>query len=246
MADRNVKASKTARNKPQPAILAQPEVSEAAAEFTAPEALVAPCETEAAPVEVAVLEAVAPVEVEVQIIPAPVEATAPVTNPPVQKGSMTMNEQINQTIEQNKAAAQDAANRVQAAFGDINERSKTAMEKSARLMEEMTEIARGNVEALVASSKVAARGAETLTQEAADFSRRSFEASSNAMKSFAEVKSPTDFFRLQSEFARAQFDAMVAETSKVSERMIKLAGEVAEPITSRYTVAAERVKTIAL
>jgi hypothetical protein len=32
----------------------------------------------------------------------------------------------------------------------------------------------------------------------------------------------------------------------MSEAMIKLAGEVAQPITSRYTVAAERVKTIAL
>jgi phasin family protein len=246
MADRNVKASKTARNKPQPAILAQPEV--AAAEpvaFTAPEALVAPCETEAAPVEVAVIEAAAPVEVEIEITPAPVEAAAPVINQAVQKGT-TMNEQINQTIEQNKAATQEAANRVQAAFGDINERSKTAMEKSAKMMEEMTDLARGNVEALVASSKVAARGAETLTQEAADFNRRSFEATSNALKSFSEVKSPTDFFRLQSEFARGQFDAMVAETSKMSEAMIKLSGEIAEPITSRYSVAAERVKTLAI
>ena len=169
---------------------------------------------------------------------------APITNQTIAKESK-MNEQINQTIEQNKAAAQDAANRFQSAFGDINERSKTAMEKGAKVLEEMTDLARGNVEALVASSKVAARGAETLTQDAADFQRRSFEATSNALKGFAEVKSPTDFFRLQSEFARAQFDSVVAETSKLSEAVIKLAGDVAEPITSRYSVAAERVKTLA-
>ena len=59
------------------------------------------------------------------------------------------------------------------------------------------------------------------------------------------MKSPTDFFRLQSDFARSAFDSLVAETSKMSEQMIKLAGEVAEPITSRYSVAAERVKNIA-
>jgi phasin family protein len=135
--------------------------------------------------------------------------------------------------------------RTQAAFGDINNRAKTAIEKSQKIVEEMTEFTKGNVEAIVASSKVAARGVETLSQEAAEFGRRSFEDASATVKSFAEVKSPTDFFRLQSEFARAQFDAMVSESSKMSEAMIKLSGEVFEPITSRYSVAAERVKNIA-
>ena len=153
-----------------------------------------------------------------------------------------MNKQINDTIELNR----EAADRFQAAFGDVNERAKAAVEKSARIVEEMTDFTRGNVEAIVASSKVAAKGVETLSQEAADFGRRSFEEASATLKSFAEVKSPTDFFRLQSEFARAQFDALVAESSKVSEAVIKLAGEVAEPLTSRYSVAADRVKAIAL
>jgi phasin family protein len=162
------------------------------------------------------------------------------------KGTSIMNKQINDTIEMNREAGKVAAEKFQAAFGDVNERAKTAMEKSGRLMEEMTDLGRGNVEALVASSKIAARGVETLSQDVAEFGRRSFEEASANLKSFAEVKSPTDFFRMQSEFARAQFDAMIAESSKMSEAMIKLAGEVAEPITNRYTVAAERVKTIAL
>ena len=153
-----------------------------------------------------------------------------------------MNKQINDTIELNR----EAADRFQTAFGDVNERAKAAVEKSARLVEEMTDLTRGNVEAIVASSKVAAKGVETLSQEAADFGRRSFEEASATLKSFAEVKSPTDFFRLQSEFARAQFDALVAESSKVSEAVIKLAGDVAEPLTSRYSVAAERAKALAL
>ena len=157
-----------------------------------------------------------------------------------------MNAQINETIENTTEAGRVAADRFQAAFGDVNKRAKSGMEKSAKMMEEMTELTRGNVEALVASSKVTARGVESLTQEVADFGRRSFEGASATLKSFTEVKSPTDFFRLQSDFARAQFDAMVAESSKLSETMIKLAGEVAQPITNRYTVAAERVKTLAM
>lgn len=131
------------------------------------------------------------------------------------------------------------------AFGDVNERAKVAMEKSAKIVEEFADLTRGNVEAIVASSKVAAKGVETLSQEAAEFGRKSFEDASAAFKSFAEVKSATDFFKLQSDFARSAFDAAVAESAKVSEAVLKIAGDVAEPITSRYSVAAERVKTLA-
>ena len=149
------------------------------------------------------------------------------------------------TIEMQNETTQIINDRAQAVFGDINERAKQTVERSSRMVEEMTDLTRGNVEAIVASSKVAARGLETLGQEVAEFSRRSFEEASAAVKNLAEVRSAPDFFRLQTEFARTAFDSIVAESSKMSEAMIKLAGEVAEPITSRYSVAAERVKNIA-
>ena len=150
-----------------------------------------------------------------------------------------------QNIDQAQQAQKAATDRFQAVVGDVNERAKVAIEKSAKIVEELTDLTKGNVDALVASSKVAARGAEELSREVADYGRRSFEDASNALKSFAEVRNPTDFFKLQSDFARSAFDSLVAESSKMSEAMIRLAGEVAEPITSRYSVAAERVKNIA-
>ncbi|HEX8644782.1 MAG TPA: phasin family protein [Allosphingosinicella sp.] len=150
---------------------------------------------------------------------------------------------INQGTQTMKKEANQAADRIQAVFGDVNERARTAVERNSRLAEEMTELAKGNVEALVASTKVAAKGVETIGQEVAEMSRKSFEDASAALKGFADVKSPTDLFRLQSDFARSQFDMIVAESSKLSETMLKLAGQVAEPITGRYSVAAERVRS---
>ena len=140
---------------------------------------------------------------------------------------------------------QIAAEQFRAAFGDVSERAKAATEKSAKIVEELADLTRGNVEAFVASSKIAAKGVETMSQDAAEYSRKSFEDASAALKSFAEVKSATDFFKLQGDFARSAFDAAVAESARVSETVLKLAGEVAEPINSRYSVAAERVKTLA-
>jgi phasin family protein len=159
----------------------------------------------------------------------------------IKTGVKTMNKQTQKAADAGFAAAEQ----IKTVVSQANDRAKTAMEKSAKVIEELAELGRGNVEAIVASSKVAAKGAETLSQDAANFSRKSFEDASAAFKSFAEVKSATDLFKLQGDFARSAFDAAVAQSARVSENMLKLAGDVAEPLTSRYTVAAERVKTLA-
>jgi phasin family protein len=160
----------------------------------------------------------------------------------IETGVKTM---ANTTTRKTAETGQIAAEQFRAAFGDINERAKAATEKSAKIVEQLADLTRGNVEAIVASSKIAAKGVETMSQDAAEYSRKSFEEASAVLKSFAEVKSATDFFKLQGDYARSAFDAAVAESARVSETVLKLAGEVAEPINSRYTVAAERVKTVA-
>ncbi len=156
-----------------------------------------------------------------------------------------MNKQTKEAADRATETTRMAADQFQTVIGDVNERAKASMERSQRMIEEMNDFARGNVEAMVASTKVAARGVETLGQEVAEYSRKSFEEASAALRGFAEVKSPTDFFRMQGDYARTAFDSMVAESARMSETVLKLAGEAAEPITSRYSVAAERAKSMA-
>ena len=159
----------------------------------------------------------------------------------IKTGAKTMNTQTKKAAQ----TAQIASDQFKTVIGDVNARAQTAMEKNAKIVEELAELTRGNVDAFVASSKVAAKAVETISQNAANFSRKSFENATSAFKSFSEVKSATDFFKLQGDFARSSFDSAVAESARVSETMLKLAGDVAEPLTSRYTVAADRVKTLA-
>ena len=160
-------------------------------------------------------------------------------------GTMTEGSEQMATTAETLGGTASTAEPFQAAFGDLNGRAKAAMEKGTKLMEELTELTKGNVEALVASSKIAARGLESLGQEAADYGRRSFEEASSTMKSIAEVRSPVDLLKLQSDYVRSAFDGWVAKSSKASETMVKLAGEIAEPITSQYSTAAARVKSVA-
>jgi len=153
-----------------------------------------------------------------------------------------INDTLNEGTRTMKNETKQIADRAQAVFGDMNQRARTQIERNSRIAEELTELQKGNMEAMVASTKVAAKGLETIGQEVAEYSRKSFEDASAALKGFAEVKSATDFFRLQSDFARTQFDSLVAESSRLSETMLKLAGDVAQPLTNRASVAADKVK----
>ena len=132
-----------------------------------------------------------------------------------------------------------------AMFGDINERTKAAMEKSGKMVEEMTDFAKGNVEAVVESTRIAAKGAEDILKYTAEYGRSTIETANSTVKKFASVKSPTEFFQLQSEFTKSMLDSMVAESSKFTEGYLKLMGEAAQPLSNRFAVAAEKVKTAA-
>jgi len=134
----------------------------------------------------------------------------------------------------------------QAAFSDFSNRFKSAFEKSTKLNEELVDFAKGNVEAVIASARVAAKAGELLGQEAAEYGKKNFESATTAFKSFATVKSPTELFQLQSEFAKASFDSAVAEASRVSEALMKVAGEIAQPLSNRYALAAEKIKSAAI
>ena len=150
---------------------------------------------------------------------------------------------------QTKKAAETglvAADQIKTVFGDVNERAKTAMEKSAKIVEELAELTRGNVEAIVASSKVAAKGVETMSQDAAEYQPQELRG---RLGGFQELRGSQvgDRFLQASGRLRPQRVRQRGrrERPRVSETVLKLAGDVAEPITSRYTVAAERVKTLA-
>jgi phasin family protein len=169
--------------------------------------------------------------------------TQPVVTPaePTTKGP-TMTDTVNNTA---KTFAEDAQARATQFFGDVNARTKAAVERSTKLAEEMNEFNKGNIEALVESGRVAAKAAETLGQQAAEAARKNFEQTTAVLKSFASAKTPTEFFQLQSDFARTAFDQMIAETSKNSETLLKVAGDVFQPLSNRFAVAADKFKAAA-
>ena len=116
--------------------------------------------------------------------------------------------------------------------------------KGQKVAEELADLARANVEAVVEAGRVAGQGARSIGQNVVASSRDGVEQAADAIRALAEAKSPTEYLQLQSDFARQSFDRAVAETSKLTESLVKLAGEAFQPLSNRATANAERFNTL--
>jgi phasin family protein len=133
-----------------------------------------------------------------------------------------------------------SADKLQSLFGDVSVKGQDAVKKSQAFAEQLTEAAKANIEAVVESSKIATAGARDLGTEIVATTKSGVEHAQNAIKSLTQVKSPTEFFQLQSDLMRASFDRMVADGSKLTEQMVKLTGEAVQPLSNRASVNAEK------
>ncbi len=186
-----------------------------------------------------------PVVVAAKVVPTPtpIKTTESVKASLIAKGKINMNDTVTKVQETAQKFTADATARATEVFGDVSARAKTAMEKGSKGLEEMVEFSKGNLEAVVASGRVAAKGAQDIAKYSAEYGRKSIEDANATAKKFAAVKSPTEFFALQSEVAKSNLDAMVGEASKFAEGYMKLIGEIVQPMQNRYAVAVEKVKT---
>ena len=136
------------------------------------------------------------------------------------------------------------SDKFQGLFADAGARGQDLVTKSRHATEEMTELAKANVEAIAEAARIAAAGTKSIGQDVIASSRTGFEHASEAIKTLADAKSPTEYFQLQSELMRSSFDRMVSESSKLTEQVVKLAGEAIQPISNRASVNAERVNEL--
>jgi len=130
-------------------------------------------------------------------------------------------------------------------INDATDHAKGTMEKGAKMFEDMSAFSKGNIEAMVESSKIAAKGAEEIAKYSADYARSAVEKANESARHLAAVKSPTELFKLQGDMAKEAMDSMMAETAKFTENYMKLLGQIVQPISNRFAVAAEKLKIAA-
>lgn len=137
----------------------------------------------------------------------------------------------------------DAMAQSKATFETAVEKSQEMMTGAVKSMTELSEFTQGNVEALMASAKAATSAVETIANVVVEHGKKNFEETTVAMKAMAAAKSPSELYQLQNDFAKARFDHAVAVWSTMSETMLKVAGEVTQPMSSRMALAGEHMKS---
>jgi phasin family protein len=186
------------------------------------------------------------VKLEAVVKKAPVRRTVRKIRTAARKRAAAANER-NETVTKNAFNGFDAIPAFapfQSIFADANERSQELVKRSQKVAEELADLARANVEAIVEAGRVAAEGAKSIGQEVVATSRDGVEQAADAIRSLAEAKSPTEYLQLQGELARASFDRAVAESSRLTESLVKLAGEAFQPLSNRASANAERFNTL--
>lgn len=144
-----------------------------------------------------------------------------------------------------KTTSTDFLASIQSAFAEMQGKAKTAYDKGTAAFGDANDFAKGNVEAVVESSKILASGLQEMGSSLVTESRSAFDTMTAEVKELAAVKSPTEFFALQSKLARKNFDAAVAQASKNTEAMLKLVNDVVTPISGRVTLAVEKASKAA-
>ncbi|WP_374408148.1 phasin family protein [Pelagerythrobacter sp.] len=144
-----------------------------------------------------------------------------------------------------KTATTDYAAQMKDGLAELQARAKTAYDKGTEYAAEARDFSQGNLDAMVESGKIFAAGMQDMAKGAMDNGKGAMETMTTDAKDFAAVKSPTDFVELQGKIASRNFDAAVAQMSKATEAWVKLAGDVAAPLSSRMSLAMDRVRKAA-
>lgn len=183
----------------------------------------------------------------VAVLAKPARKVAPKLAKPVSKPVPTLLTRLKDTTMATtvKKTTEDFSSKIQGAMKDAQDRAKTAFEKSQAALGDANEFSKGNLEALVETGKVLASGIQTMGKSYVEEVKSAFTTMQSDAKELTSVKSPKEFVELQSKLARKYFDGVVAYNSKSAEAALKLANEAFQPISSRVSLAVEKVRKAA-
>ncbi|WP_448191221.1 phasin family protein [Azospirillum sp. sgz301742] len=140
---------------------------------------------------------------------------------------------------------QDVAGQAKQSFEGYAKTQQEQIQKaSAQLLksyEELNALTKSNVDAVVQSSTIVAKGAEQAGKQVAAFTQASLEQSVATGKAVLAVKSIRELVELQNSYVKQSFDALVAETTKLQELSVKVANEALAPLNARVNLAVEKI-----
>lgn len=172
--------------------------------------------------------------------PAPVKAKAAAKQSSTPPKAINIKEKIMAT-----AKTADFTKAAKDLVADVKTKLEGAYAKTGEMASEVNEFSKANIEAVVESGKIFFSGLQELGREDIENGKGAFEAVTADVKKMAAAKTPTEFMQLQGELARRNFDAAVSFGSKRTEALVKLYNDAFAPLSTRVSIAAEKIKQAA-
>ncbi|MBS0245866.1 MAG: phasin family protein [Proteobacteria bacterium] len=103
--------------------------------------------------------------------------------------------------------------------------------------EEFQQASKENIDLAMKSVSSVSKSAQAIAAEIADYSKKSFEESTAMMEKLFGAKSFEKAIEVQTEYAKAAYEGLVAETSKLGEMYSALAKETYKPFENMMAKA---------
>ena len=125
------------------------------------------------------------------------------------------------------------------------EGARARTEEFVKGYDEYSVTGKDNVDAVVAASTAYTKGMEAIASEWMAFAKSTMEQNVTNTKAVFGAKTLQEMMDLQSNFAKANFDEFVSQSTKVGEMATKVAQDTMEPINARVTAAMGKIGTAA-
>lgn len=123
--------------------------------------------------------------------------------------------------------------------------TKEQVEKTSNAMfkgyDEISAINKQNLDAMVQSSSIFAKGFEAIGKEFFSYTQNALEMNVAGTKALFGAKSLKDVVDLQSEMARKSFDTALAESAKLTEMSVEVTNKAFKPLQDQVNVTVEKI-----
>ena len=123
------------------------------------------------------------------------------------------------------------------------EQIEKANRELANRVEEAASFNSNNLDAAVQAVNVVAEGIKDVNQTICNSIQQSLQAAMSTGKAMMGVKNLRDLMEIQSQYIKATFDTVMADTTKISEIAVRCSSQAAEPISARVTEVVEKVSS---
>ncbi|MEM6603194.1 MAG: phasin family protein [Pseudomonadota bacterium] len=117
---------------------------------------------------------------------------------------------------------------------------KSGIDSIAKNVDTFSSFAKDNLDAMMQSANIAAKGAEKITAEAVAASKQNMEQTIAAAKEFSNVRTIDQFVTIQTQLSKQAFEQCVEQATKLGDLFISVSKEASEPLDGRLNAFSEQ------